>query len=61
MRKHGKTVFLMFLNSEIDETYKQEFAKLGITDENKMLTILNGLDAVAEIGYVWYKNNKSNN
>lgn len=47
----------MFLKSEIDETYRQEFAKLGIVDENQMLTILNGLDEIAEAGYVWYKNN----
>ena len=47
----------MFLKNDIDETYKQNFNSLGITNENKILAILNELDKIAEIGYAWYVNN----
>ena len=41
-------------------TYKPYFDDLGITDEEKMLAILNNLDLIAEIGYAHYKKNKNN-
>lgn len=50
----------MFLNDNIDETFIQQFAALGVTNENDIVTILNGFDQIAEIGYVWYVNNKAN-
>ena len=48
----------MFLNDNIDETFIQQFAALGVTNEQEIITILNGLDQVAEICYAWYVNNK---
>ena len=33
---------------------------MGVTNENDIITILNGLDNIAEIGYAWYVNNKAN-
>ena len=50
----------MFLNDNIDETFIQQFAALGVTNENDIVTILNGLDKVADICYAWYINNKVN-
>lgn len=50
----------MFLKNSIDETFIKQFAALGITNENDIITILNGLDNIAEIGYAWYVNNKAN-
>ena len=50
----------MFLNDNIDETFIQQCAALGVTNENDIITILNGLDNIAEIGYAWYVNNKAN-
>ena len=49
----------MFLNDNIDETFIQQFAALGVTNENDIITILNGLDNIA--GYVNNKANKKNN
>ena len=49
----------MFLNDSIDETFIKQFAALGVTNENDIITILNGLDNIAEIGYAWYVNNKA--
>lgn len=46
----------MFLKNEIDETFITKFAELGVTNEENIITILNGLDKIAEIGYVWYRN-----
>lgn len=46
----------MFLKNEIDETFIKKFAELGVTTEENIITILNGLDEIAEIGYVWYRN-----
>ena len=51
----------MFLKDDLENRYIEEFNKLGITNEDDMITILNGLDEIAEIGYVWYKNNKVKN
>ena len=50
----------MYLKGELDETYIKQFDALGITNENDIITILNGLDNIAEIGYAWYVNNKAN-
>lgn len=50
----------MFLKNNIDETFIQQFAALGVTNENDIVTILNGFDQIAEIGYAWYVNNKAN-
>ena len=50
----------MFLNDNIDETFIQQFVALGVTNENDIVTILNGFDQIAEIGYARYVNNKAN-
>ena len=50
----------MFVKGQIDEKYIKQFAALGVTNENDIITILNGLDSLAEIGYAWYVNNKAN-
>ena len=50
----------MFIKNSIDETFIKQFAALGVTNENDIITILNGLDNIAEIGYAWYVNNKAN-
>ena len=49
----------MFVKGQIDEKYIKQFAALGVTNENDIITILNGLDNIAEIGYAWYVNNKA--
>ena len=50
----------MFLKGQIDETFIKQFNELGITNENDIITILNGFDQIAEIGYAWYVNKKLN-
>ena len=50
----------MFVKGQIDEKYIKQFAALGVTNENDIVTILNGLDNIAEIGYAWYVNNNLN-
>lgn len=45
-------------NNSLDEIYINQFAALGVTNEQEMITILNGLDQVAEICYAWYVNSK---
>ena len=47
----------MFIKNNIDETFVLQFAALGINNENDIITILNGFDQIAEIGYAWYVNN----
>ena len=47
----------MFLTNQPDETFITQFAELGIADTNEMITILNGFEQIAEIGYEWYVNN----
>lgn len=47
----------MFLKQDIDETLKNYLFDLGITDEDEMITLLNGLDEIAEMGYALYINN----
>lgn len=49
----------VFIETDITDDYRTEFAKLNITDTGDMLTILNGLDYFAEIGYMAYKNNQT--
>lgn len=49
----------MFLLEDLDDDLKFEFHKLGIQEEDEMLAICLGLDAIAEIGYEVYKNNNS--
>lgn len=51
----------MYTATDITDEHRTEFAKLNITDVGDMLTILNGLDYLAEIGYRSYKNNPTNN
>ena len=50
----------MFVKGQIDETFIKQFAALGVTNEETIVTILNGLANIAEIGYAWYVNNKAN-
>ena len=50
----------MFIKNNIDETFVLQFAALGINNENDIITILNGFDQIAEIGYAWYVNKKLN-
>ena len=50
----------MFVKGQIDETFIQQFAALGVTNENDIVTILNGFAQIAEIGFAWYVNNKAN-
>lgn len=47
----------MFLKTDINEEYIEEFNKLGITNTDDILTILSGFDMLAEIGYTYYKEN----
>ena len=51
----------MFLLEDLDDDLKFEFHKLGIQQEDEMLAICSGLDAIAEIGYEVYKNNNLDN
>lgn len=51
----------MFVKGEIDEKFIKQFNKLGITDEENIITILNGFEQIAEIGYAWYINNNVKN
>lgn len=48
----------MLNNNGLDEIYINQFAALGVTNEQEIITILNGLGQVAEICYAWYVNNK---
>ena len=48
----------MYIKNNIDETFIKQFATLGINNENDIITILNGFDQIAEIGYAWYVNNQ---
>ena len=50
----------MFTKEHINETFIKQFAALGVNNEETIITILNGLDNIAEIGYAWYVNNKAN-
>ena len=50
----------MFIKESINETFIQQFNELGVTNEIDIITILNGLDNIAEIGYAWYVNKYKN-
>ena len=50
----------MFQKEQIDETFITRFTELGITNTDDMITILNGFEQIAEIGYAWYVNNNPN-
>lgn len=45
----------MFIYNDLKE-YNEDLDKLGITDTNAMLGILNTLDELAEINYYIFKN-----
>ncbi len=47
----------MFLKENIDETFTKQFNEVGITNKDDIITILNGFNQIAEIGYMWYVNN----
>lgn len=49
----------MFTQRDLDNGYKAEFSKLGISSEDEMLGILNCFDTLAEIGYIFYNNGLS--
>ncbi|MCQ2185468.1 MAG: hypothetical protein MJY92_01920 [Bacteroidales bacterium] len=51
----------MVLTENLKEDVKDEFKKLGIENIDDMLSICNGLDAIAEIGYTIYKNKRLKN
>lgn len=46
----------MFIKESINETFIQQFNELGITNKEEIVTILNGFEQIAEIGYAWYVN-----
>ena len=50
----------MFIKEDINETFINQFAALGITNEEDIITILNGFNEIAEIGYAWYVNKTQN-
>ena len=50
----------MFIESDITDVYREELTKFNVCGTEDMLTILNGLDYIAEIGYSVYKNNQLN-
>lgn len=49
----------MYTKTDLDNEYKTEFSKLGISSEDDMLGILNCFDTIAEIGYIFYNNGLS--
>ncbi len=49
----------MYSKNDLDNDLINEFKTLGISDENDMITILNGLDGLAEIGYTIYKKRRN--
>lgn len=44
---------------EISDEYKKEFEKLNITNVEEMLSILNGFNRIAELGYTVYMKNRT--
>lgn len=48
----------MFVQNDLDGDYIKEFSKLGITDEEVMIGLLNVFDSIAEIGYALYNNER---
>ena len=44
----------------LTDEVKNEFKALGIEEEQDMLAMCNGLDAICEIGYTIYNNKRYN-
>ena len=49
----------MYIKRDLTNARRNQFIKLGITDDGDMLRILNFFDAIAEIGYRSFKNKHS--
>ena len=49
----------MYTQTDLVNGYKTEFSKLGISSEDEMLGILNCVDTLAEIGYIFFNNELS--
>lgn len=49
----------MYFKRDLTNARRNQFNKLGITDESDMLRILNYFDAIAEIGYRSFRNKQS--
>jgi hypothetical protein len=50
----------MYIKRDLTNARRNQFIKLGITDDDDMLRILNFFDAIAEIGYRSFKNKQLN-
>ena len=50
----------MYFKRDLTNARRNQFIKVGITDEGEMLRILNYFDMIAEIGYQSFKNKQSN-
>ena len=50
----------MYIAADITDEHRSEFVKLNVFEDEDMLIILNGLDYLAEIGYMAYINSKVN-
>jgi hypothetical protein len=50
----------MFTKENINEAFISKFAELGVTNKEEIVTILNGFEQIAEIGYAWYVNKYKN-
>ena len=50
----------MYFKRDLTNARRNQFIKVGITDEGDMLRILNYFDMIAEIGYQSFKNKQSN-
>lgn len=50
-------IYGMYSKNDLDD-FKQEFEKIGISNEADMIEILNGFDSIAEVGYLVYKKQK---
>lgn len=48
----------MYNLNDLDSDYVHEFSKLGISDEEEMVGLLNLFDSIAEIGYAFYNEGK---
>jgi hypothetical protein len=50
----------MYIKRDLTNARRNQFIKLGITDDDDMLRILNFFDAIAETGYRSFKNKQLN-
>lgn len=50
----------VYTATDITDEHRAEFVKLNVFEDGDMLIILNGLDYLAEIGYMAYINSKVN-